>query len=604
MKFIDSYKFRFLFSTIIFMLVTCFLLSFFAISDMERASTETFSKQGDKVAQTVLEMMDVEKFERLSISQNSTDPYYYELHDKFNELLNLYKCEYLYTMVQKEDTVFTYIIDGTDMDSEDFSPLGTEEDIESYGSFPFDCLEKQIVTYSDIEYQDEWGWMITIYAPIINKEGKSIGFVGVDYTVDGLQSIIQHSRIKMIFTGLILAFLCIVINIFVILGFFKDMNRVKKAMENLSGGSKDLTVRLSVSGNELGLLSKACNDVVDSMQHMMKIVSGGVNEVTENSVKISEQNKQMVNLIQEANEGVNVVQTKAGNQTELIYSLDKKIENFNESINLLNEKIKEQVNAVNESIDAVTEIVNQINTVDISIQNISNEYKGIVKDTKENTKKQNEMTEKIDYIAEQMQKLLSVNSIITSIANKTNLLAMNASIEASHAGEAGKGFSVVASEIRALAANSTQQTENISKLIFGIEEAVNEIVNSSKTSASAFSQLGAKIESLYDMMERIKNNMSVQIHNAENIDKMMKILNSSAEVISNASDSLNEDKSILINGISSIEDSASEILGSSNETGDLLKKMSDFALGTKESSDMNEKSAERINDMLLSYKIL
>ena len=106
--------------------------------------------------------------------------------------------------------------------------------------------------------------------------------------------------------------------------------------------------------------------------------------------------------------------------------------------------------------------------------------------------KQDEVNTKILRIEELSQTLQDANTIISSIADQTNLLAMNAAIEAAHAGEAGKGFSVVADEIRKLSEDSAQQSNTIGNQLKDISDAVKEIVVVSGVSRDMLNSLSMK----------------------------------------------------------------------------------------------------------------
>lgn len=387
------------------------------------------------------------------------------------------------------------------------------------------------------------------------------------------------------------------------ISFFHSFGSIINSMKNISSGNKNVSVQIDNQHSpELELLGNSCNEIIRTMQHTIQTVSISIYDVNANSTKIYDQTKQLLELINNVTGNVNDVQSKASSQTNLITSLENNTHDLQESMVIMNEKIAEQTKTVAESIKAIESIIQSINGTDNQINSISNEYQLIVEETKTNGKKQNDMTEKIKFIAQQAENLSIANEVITGIASKTNLLAMNAAIEASHAGEAGKGFSVVAGEIRALAENSAKQTQNITNLVTEIDEAIKQIVNASDDSEKAFSSLGHKIENLSASMSSIKQNMNEQNQNATNVTAMLEVLNESTSSISLASNTINENTQNVAKGINTMKFSIRRINETSESAQALLGEMSEFASDTNNSSESNKNAVDKINDLVGSYK--
>ena len=121
-----------------------------------------------------------------------------------------------------------------------------------------------------------------------------------------------------------------------------------------------------------------------------------------------------------------------------------------------------------------------------------------------------EVAADIQEIARQSQGLLDINSVMGNIASQTNLLSMNAAIEAAHAGEAGKGFAVVSDEIRKLAESSSEQSSTISVVLNKIKEAIDKITNSTENVLDKFETIDSSVKTVAEQEETIRGAMEEQ----------------------------------------------------------------------------------------------
>jgi methyl-accepting chemotaxis protein len=125
----------------------------------------------------------------------------------------------------------------------------------------------------------------------------------------------------------------------------------------------------------------------------------------------------------------------------------------------------------------------------------------------------------IQQIARESEGLLEINAVIENIASQTNLLSMNAAIEATHAGEAGKGFAVVADEIRKLAESSGEQSKTISSMLKKIKDSIDKITRSTDAVLNKFEAIDSGVKTVSDQEENIRNAMEEQVRAASRYPK-------------------------------------------------------------------------------------
>lgn len=609
MKIISSYKFKILTAVAVFSTIVILVNTMFGIRGIKKSAVMFITQEGTRLVDEAMDCIEPNRWESLSISLDKDDPYYLDLNEFLFSVREKYSCSYLYTMVPAAETgKAVYVVDASELIDDDisdtFSPIGTVEDLSLEKNAPFKCMKEQKIVVTNIFNDPEWGWCISVYKPIINSSGISVGFIGADFEVSQLHKMMRVQVVKLIVYAIVGLILGLSIVLLFILKFFGDMNRVVAKMQEISSGGSDLTARIPVQKhNEIGELSSSCNSVIATIQNMVKTVSQAVNSLSKNSQEIMNQSQNMMSMLGDAETGINIIENKAHDQTKLVSSLYNEIENFRNSISLFRNRVDEQVSAVNHSSAAVEEITANITSSDVNINRITREYGQIVLETNDNLQNQKLLSEEIRHIQEMAKNLFEANKIITNIASQTNLLAMNAAIEAAHAGEAGSGFSVVAEEIRNLAETSAQQTTSIKTIVSDIEKAVTDMVNSSGKSEQAFTRLGEKVHTLQSSVQEIQRGMNEQATGAREILEMMKVLNAASMEMSSATEKMSEKTVAISESMKEITDSSSDILDSTGKTSGKLSQIKIFAGESADTSKNNHQLSEQVQTLVSSYKV-
>ena len=597
------YKFRLLVISLFFFCLSSAVITYIGVKTLSGSAIMAFSERGIAAVYKANSAVDAEQFIQLADFGTESHPYYKILYDKLSSIRQAQGCSYLYAMVNLDKTKYKYVVDSSSPFDENFNSCGTIEDLGRNSRFAAACLENQKVTVSSIYKSAEKGWVITVFSPILSN-GNSAGFVACDYRVQELVENIHKSRNKMIlcaFAATLTGFLTL---LFYISLFFKRLKKVSDAMEDISSGARDLTQRLKIHGNtELDILCKAYNDIIVNLQEMVKNISKSIDSLSDNSSVLLKQNNETISLIENAKFSIEDIYSKADNQNMLSARVSDGIDGVEKAVTILDEKIVQQSEAVEKSSEAVEDIHSSINSANQAIERISNEYAVIVAETEDGRQKQNQVLNQVDVIVQQAQNLAQANAVISSIASQTNLLAMNAAIEAAHAGESGKGFSVVADEIRKLAENSATQSTAVTKLIDDIEKAIEGIVTVSKSSSDSFSSLGGKIQGMNALLAEIKDDMKNQNSGAKHILDMMQLLSNATAGIKESSDTMKNNTLSVVEQIVHLKESSKAILISGNTASRHLEKMTENAEITMTQAKQNDELTGSVHEIVASYKV-
>ncbi|MCK9170416.1 MAG: methyl-accepting chemotaxis protein [Treponema sp.] len=270
----------------------------------------------------------------------------------------------------------------------------------------------------------------------------------------------------------------------------KPVQAVSKTLSVIAEGEADLTKRINIKRNdEIGLLSDSYDNFVGKLAVIVDTVKKASTGL---EVSIKDLSASAVNSSASLNQissNLKSMKLQIENQGSCVTNSEEAVQGILSLIGSMENTIESQNLAIANSSSAIEEMMGNINSVSSTMEHLHGNFSKLKDVTQVGKSKLQSFAEKVMMISEQSANLMETNNTIASISSQTNLLAMNAAIEAAHAGVSGSGFSVVADEIRKLAEQSAKQSHETSTKLKDIKHIIEELVQASAEAESSFSSI-------------------------------------------------------------------------------------------------------------------